>query len=172
VVVPWQRGPSRHLSSARPGIAVTGGACGDSGCQVPSVVFTPEARVLAAGRDPALLLKQEGVPMLSADLSTRKRDGHVVVTLRGELDLADPADVAAALLPPRPPSVAVADLPAAVLSHRAGAAGKCSDTADDRYYPALPDGRHPGEWPGTRGRCAWGARSAMSAWSWRSGTRP
>lgn len=78
--------------------------------------------------------------MLDTDLSTRDCDGHVVVALGGELDLA--ADIAAAL---RPPSAAVAALPAAVLSHRVGAAGKCSDTADDRCYPALPDGRHPGE---------------------------
>ncbi|MCW2932178.1 MAG: hypothetical protein JWM19_3140, partial [Actinomycetia bacterium] len=81
--------------------------------------------------------------MLSTDPSTRDCDGHVVVALGGELDLADAADVAAA---PRPPSAAVAALPAAVLSHRAGAAGKCSDTADDRCYPALPDGHRPGEW--------------------------
>lgn len=49
------------------------------------------------GRDPALLLKQGGCPMFSVDLSTRECDGHVVVALRGELDLADAADVAAAL---------------------------------------------------------------------------
>jgi anti-anti-sigma factor len=35
--------------------------------------------------------------MFSVDLSTRECDGHVVVALRGELDLADAADVAAAL---------------------------------------------------------------------------
>src|SRR5271165_5459435 len=49
------------------------------------------------GRDPALLLKQGGSPMFSVDLSTRECDGHLVVALRGELDLADAADVAAAL---------------------------------------------------------------------------
>ena len=49
------------------------------------------------GQDPALLLKQGGCPMFSVDLSTRECDGHVVVALRGELDLADAADVAAAL---------------------------------------------------------------------------
>ena len=49
------------------------------------------------GRDPALLLKQGGCPMFSVDLSTRECDGYVVVALRGELDLADAADVAAAL---------------------------------------------------------------------------
>jgi hypothetical protein len=68
--------------------------------------------------------------MLSTDPSTRDDDGYVVV----------------ALLPARPPSAAVAALSAAVLSHRVGAAGKCSDTADDRCYPALPDGHRQGEW--------------------------
>jgi anti-anti-sigma factor len=36
--------------------------------------------------------------MFSVDLSTRECDGHVVVALRGELDLEDAAGVAAALL--------------------------------------------------------------------------
>src|SRR5580700_9208902 len=49
------------------------------------------------GRDPALLLKQGGTPVFSVDLSTRECDGHVVVALRGGLDLADAADVAVAL---------------------------------------------------------------------------
>jgi anti-anti-sigma factor len=49
------------------------------------------------GRDPALLLKQEGAPMVSVDLSTRDCDGHVIVMLRGEPDVADAAAVAAAL---------------------------------------------------------------------------
>lgn len=35
--------------------------------------------------------------MFNVDLSTRQYDGHVVVALRGELDLADAANVAAAL---------------------------------------------------------------------------
>ena len=35
--------------------------------------------------------------MFSVDLSTRECDGYVVVALRGELDLVDAADVAAAL---------------------------------------------------------------------------
>ena len=35
--------------------------------------------------------------MLSVDLSTREGDGHVVVALRGELDIADAVSVAAAL---------------------------------------------------------------------------
>jgi anti-sigma B factor antagonist len=36
--------------------------------------------------------------MFSVDLSTRECDGHVVVALRGELDLVDAAGVAAALV--------------------------------------------------------------------------
>ena len=36
--------------------------------------------------------------MFSVDLSTREFDGHVVVALRGELDLVDAAGVAAALV--------------------------------------------------------------------------
>jgi anti-sigma B factor antagonist len=36
--------------------------------------------------------------MASMDLSTRENDGQVVVALRGELDLADAASVAAALV--------------------------------------------------------------------------
>jgi anti-sigma B factor antagonist len=35
--------------------------------------------------------------MVSVDLSTRECDGHVVVALRGELDVADAVSVAAAL---------------------------------------------------------------------------
>jgi anti-sigma B factor antagonist len=45
-----------------------------------------------------LLLLQEGAPMFSVDLSTRECAGHVVVALRGELDLVDAAGVAAALV--------------------------------------------------------------------------
>jgi anti-sigma B factor antagonist len=37
------------------------------------------------------------MPVFSTDLSTRSCDGHAVVALRGELDLADAAAVAAAL---------------------------------------------------------------------------
>jgi anti-sigma B factor antagonist len=44
-----------------------------------------------------LLLEQEGGSMLNTDLSTREYDGHIVVSLRGELDLADAASAAAAL---------------------------------------------------------------------------
>jgi anti-anti-sigma factor len=44
-----------------------------------------------------LLLLQEGRAMLSVDLSIREGDGLTVVTLRGELDVADAASVAAAL---------------------------------------------------------------------------
>jgi anti-sigma B factor antagonist len=44
-----------------------------------------------------LLLKQEGVSMFSVNLSTRECGGHVIVALRGELDIADAVGVAAAL---------------------------------------------------------------------------
>jgi anti-sigma B factor antagonist len=44
-----------------------------------------------------LLLKQEGVPMFSVNLSTREYGGHIIVALRGELDIADAVSVAAAL---------------------------------------------------------------------------
>jgi anti-anti-sigma factor len=44
-----------------------------------------------------LLLEQEGGPMFSVDLTTRECGGHVVVALRGELDMADAASVAAGL---------------------------------------------------------------------------
>jgi anti-anti-sigma factor len=45
-----------------------------------------------------LLLEQEGASMFSVGLSFRECGGHVVVALRGELDLVDAAGVAAALL--------------------------------------------------------------------------
>jgi anti-anti-sigma regulatory factor len=44
-----------------------------------------------------LLLLQEGTLMFSVDLSTSERGGLTVVTLRGELDVAGAASVAAAL---------------------------------------------------------------------------
>jgi anti-sigma B factor antagonist len=45
-----------------------------------------------------LLLTQKGDPdMVSVELSTRERDGQVVVVLRGELDVAEAAQVAASL---------------------------------------------------------------------------
>jgi anti-sigma B factor antagonist len=44
-----------------------------------------------------LLLKQEGMPVCDVDVSTREPDGRVVVALRGELDVAEAASVAAAL---------------------------------------------------------------------------
>jgi anti-sigma B factor antagonist len=44
-----------------------------------------------------LLLLQEGTAMFSVDLSTSERDGLTVAVLRGELDVADAASVAAAL---------------------------------------------------------------------------
>src|SRR5258708_30579789 len=40
---------------------------------------------------------QEGVPMISTGVSIRGCDGHVVVTLHGELDVADAAYVTAVL---------------------------------------------------------------------------
>jgi anti-sigma B factor antagonist len=45
-----------------------------------------------------LLLKQKGGPMCGVDLGTRDGDGHVVVVLCGELDMAAAAGVAAALV--------------------------------------------------------------------------
>jgi anti-sigma B factor antagonist len=58
-----------------------------------------------------LLPKQEGAPVLSVDLSTSEYGGHVVVALRGELDIAGAAGVAAALaaVAARKPEI-VADL--------------------------------------------------------------
>jgi anti-sigma B factor antagonist len=44
-----------------------------------------------------LLFEQEGGPMFSVDLSTSEYGGHVVVALRGELDIAGAAGVAAVL---------------------------------------------------------------------------
>jgi anti-anti-sigma factor len=44
-----------------------------------------------------LLLQQEGIPMFSVDLSTGEGDSHVVVALRGELDVTDAASVAAVI---------------------------------------------------------------------------
>ena len=44
-----------------------------------------------------MLLKQEGGFMFNLDLSTRHGDGHVVVMLRGELDVVDAAGTAGAL---------------------------------------------------------------------------
>jgi anti-sigma B factor antagonist len=44
-----------------------------------------------------LLLTQEGGSVFSVDLSTRECDGHVIVALRGELDILDAAGVAGAL---------------------------------------------------------------------------
>ena len=44
-----------------------------------------------------MLLKQGASPVFSVDLGIRECGGRVVVALRGELDLVDAADVAAAL---------------------------------------------------------------------------
>jgi anti-sigma B factor antagonist len=45
-----------------------------------------------------LLLKQEGAPMSSVELSTRESAGWAIVALRGELDVTEAASVAAALI--------------------------------------------------------------------------
>jgi hypothetical protein len=42
-----------------------------------------------------LLLQQEGIPMVSMDLRTRECDGRLASGMRGELDVADTANVAA-----------------------------------------------------------------------------
>jgi anti-anti-sigma factor len=44
-----------------------------------------------------LLVKREGVLVISVNMSTRDLRGHVVVVLRGELDVTDAVAVAAAL---------------------------------------------------------------------------
>jgi anti-sigma B factor antagonist len=45
-----------------------------------------------------LLLKQEGAPMFSMDLSIRQSENRVVIALRGELDVTDAASAASALI--------------------------------------------------------------------------
>jgi len=45
-----------------------------------------------------LLLKQEGAPVFSVNLSTREFDGNVIVARGGKLDLVDAAGVVAALV--------------------------------------------------------------------------
>lgn len=45
--------------------------------------------------------------MFSVDLSIREGDGHVVVALRGELDIADAASVAAALVAVAAPNLEI-----------------------------------------------------------------
>jgi hypothetical protein len=54
---------------------------------------------LAAGPGPRLAAMQGGIPMFGMNLDSGDSDRHVVVSLRGELDLADAAAVAAALGP-------------------------------------------------------------------------
>jgi hypothetical protein len=44
-----------------------------------------------------LLLEQEGAPTFSVDFGIRECGGHVAVALRAEPDIADAANVAAAL---------------------------------------------------------------------------
>lgn len=56
-----------------------------------------------------------------------------------ESNCSDQAPAATALLPARQPGAAVRVMSTPVLSHRVGAAGLCSDTAEDRrYYPDIP----------------------------------
>jgi anti-sigma B factor antagonist len=54
-----------------------------------------------------LLLEQEGAAMISAGLSTREDGGHLIVTLRGELDVVDAASLAAALAAARGPRIII-----------------------------------------------------------------
>jgi anti-sigma B factor antagonist len=49
-----------------------------------------------------LLLEQEGAPMFSVVLSTSEYGGHVVVALRGELDIAGAAAALAAVAARKP----------------------------------------------------------------------
>jgi anti-sigma B factor antagonist len=81
-----------------------------------------------------LLLKQEGAPMFSVDLSTREFDGHVVVALGGELDLVDAAGVAAALatVAEREPEIIV-DLAALELIDSSGVAALARGRKLARY---------------------------------------
>jgi anti-sigma B factor antagonist len=53
-----------------------------------------------------LLLEQEGAPMFSVDLSASEYGGHVVVALRGELDIAGAA-AAPATVAARKPEIVV-----------------------------------------------------------------
>jgi anti-anti-sigma factor len=86
----------RGLMAERGGTAVDSASARTRHGRVFSVLFILE-RELAAGSGPRLAAEAGRLPMFSADLSTRECDGHVVVALRGELDLVDAADVAAAL---------------------------------------------------------------------------
>jgi hypothetical protein len=49
---------------------------------------------LAAGSRPRLAAQAGGGFLFSVDLSARECDGHVIVALRGELDILDAAGVA------------------------------------------------------------------------------
>lgn len=51
------------------------------------------------------------------------------------LNSSESVPASATLLAARPPSASVLGLRTATLSHRVGLAGKCSDAADDRWYP-------------------------------------
>jgi anti-anti-sigma factor len=66
--------------------------------RVPGVVCQEEASRLAAGSGPRLAAVQEGTPMFSMSVgSGEPGGGYVVVVLRGELDCANSARVAALL---------------------------------------------------------------------------
>jgi anti-sigma B factor antagonist len=72
--------------------------------------------------------------MFSVDLSTRECDGHVVVVLRGELDLVDAAGVAAALVTvaAREPRIIV-DLAALEFIDSSGVAALAAGRAHARH---------------------------------------
>jgi anti-sigma B factor antagonist len=72
--------------------------------------------------------------MFSVDLSTRECDGHVVVALRGELDLVDAAGVAVALVAvaAREPKIVV-DLAALEFIDASGVAALARGRAHERH---------------------------------------
>ena len=76
--------------------------------------------------------------MFSVDLSTRECDGHAVVELRGELDLADAAGVAVALAPvaDREPDIIV-DLAALEFIDSSGVAALARGRKHARHAPPL-----------------------------------
>ena len=71
---------------------------------------------------------------------------EAAVNPRHRMPAAAPAPGTAVWLSAHPPSAAVAALSTSVLSHRVGVAGKCSDTSDDRCYPALSEDPRSLEW--------------------------
>jgi anti-anti-sigma factor len=69
-----------------------------------------------------LLPEQEGAVMATAGLSTREYGGHVVVALRGELDIADAASVMAVLAAAAGNPRIIVDLAALVFVDSSGVA--------------------------------------------------